>query len=467
MAIANASMLDEATAAAEAMTLLPARRQARSRTSFFVADDVLPQTHRSGANARRAARHRGGRRSGRGRRERTNAFGVLLQYPGVERRRARLSRARRARVHARGGLVVVAADLLALTLLDAAGRMGRGRRRRQHAALRRADGLRRSARGAIMATRDAFKRSMPGRLVGVTVDAQGDARASASRCRRASSTSGARRRRRTSARRRCCSRSWPACTRCITGPQGLTTHRAARAPPRRDAAPRACSGSASTLRQRHVLRHAHGRERRAHAARIATRAAARRINLRRVDARRSRRLARRDHDARRRRARCGAVRRRGDRAAGFRRARRSTSPTRIAAGRCARTSAVPHASGVQPPPLRDRDAALPAPPRRQGPRARPLDDPARLVHDEAQRDGGDDAGHVAASSRTSIRSRRPSRREGYREMIAELEAMLCAVTGYAAVSLQPNAGSQGEYAGLLIIQRVSRSRAARRIATSA
>ena len=42
--------------------------------------------------------------------------------------------------------------------------------------------------------------------------------------------------------------------------------------------------------------------------------------------------------------------------------------------------------------------------------------------------------------------------EGYREMIAELEHMLCAVTGYAAVSLQPNAGSQGEYAGLLIIR---------------
>ena len=42
---------------------------------------------------------------------------------------------------------------------------------------------------------------------------------------------------------------------------------------------------------------------------------------------------------------------------------------------------------------------------------------------------------------------------GYREMIGELEHMLCAVTGYAAVSLQPNAGSQGEYAGLLMIKK--------------
>ena len=45
--------------------------------------------------------------------------------------------------------------------------------------------------------------------------------------------------------------------------------------------------------------------------------------------------------------------------------------------------------------------------------------------------------------------------------------MLCAVTGYDAVSLQPNAGSQGEYAGLLMIRRVSRERAAKRTATSA
>ena len=43
-------------------------------------------------------------------------------------------------------------------------------------------------------------------------------------------------------------------------------------------------------------------------------------------------------------------------------------------------------------------------------------------------------------------------------MIDELERMLCAVTGYAAVSLQPNAGSQGEYAGLLVIRDISRAR---------
>jgi glycine dehydrogenase len=43
-------------------------------------------------------------------------------------------------------------------------------------------------------------------------------------------------------------------------------------------------------------------------------------------------------------------------------------------------------------------------------------------------------------------------------MIRQLEAWLCAVTGFAAVSLQPNAGSQGEYAGLLAIRAYHRSR---------
>ena len=47
---------------------------------------------------------------------------------------------------------------------------------------------------------------------------------------------------------------------------------------------------------------------------------------------------------------------------------------------------------------------------------------------------------------------------GYREMIKDLESMLCACTGYDAVSLQPNAGSQGEYAGLLAIKRYHESR---------
>ena len=106
--------------------------------------------------------------------------------------------------------------------------------------------------------------------------------------------------------------------------------------------------------------------------------------------------------------------------------------------------------------LADRDIALDR-----------VDDPARLVHDEAERDRRDDPGDVARVRRSCIRSRRPTRPRATRELVAELERMLCAVTGYAAVSLQPNAGSQGEYAGLLVDPRVSREPRRERTATSA
>ena len=60
--------------------------------------------------------------------------------------------------------------------------------------------------------------------------------------------------------------------------------------------------------------------------------------------------------------------------------------------------------------------------------------------------------------RSSTRSRPAAQTEGYAELFAELEAWLAEITGFAAVSLQPNAGSQGEYAGLLAIRAYHRSR---------
>ena len=169
MAIANASMLDEATAAAEAMTL--AARVGKSQSlAFFVADDVLPQTLEV---VRTRAEPLGisvivGRAESAGEHD---CFAVLLQYPGVTGRVRDLGPLCDA-VHARGALVVVACDLLALALLKPPGEQGAdivvGNSQRL--------GMPMGAGGphaAFMATRDEFKRSLPGRLIGVSVDTHG------------------------------------------------------------------------------------------------------------------------------------------------------------------------------------------------------------------------------------------------------------------------------------------------------
>jgi glycine dehydrogenase len=84
----------------------------------------------------------------------------------------------------------------------------------------------------------------------------------------------------------------------------------------------------------------------------------------------------------------------------------------------------------------------------QGPGARPGDDPARLVHDEAQRDGRDDADHLAGVRQRDPPLRAADQARGLcKEMIEDLSARLCEITGYDAMSMQPNSGAQGEYAG--------------------
>jgi glycine dehydrogenase len=169
MAIAGSSMLDEATSAAEAMTL--AMRVGRSRsTTFFVADDVLPQTlevlrTRAAPLGVEVVTGASGAASG------SDAFAVLLQYPGVDGEVHDLKPIIEA-VHARGGLAIVAADLLALTLLAAPGEMGADIvvGTTQRFGMPMGNG---GPHAAYLATRDEFKRSMPGRLVGVSVDAHG------------------------------------------------------------------------------------------------------------------------------------------------------------------------------------------------------------------------------------------------------------------------------------------------------
>ena len=169
MSIANASMLDEATAAAEAMTLC--QRVGTSKSSrFYVADDVFAQTL-DVVRTRAAPLGIDVVTGPAADAVRADAFGILLQYPAsdgsINDHRALVDAA-----HAVGTLVVVATDLLALTLLAPPGEWG-------------ADAVVGSSQrfgvpmgfggphAAFLATRDAFKRSLPGRLVGVTVDATG------------------------------------------------------------------------------------------------------------------------------------------------------------------------------------------------------------------------------------------------------------------------------------------------------
>ncbi|OYU28441.1 MAG: glycine dehydrogenase (aminomethyl-transferring) [Burkholderiales bacterium PBB2] len=169
MAIANASMLDEATAAAEAMTLAARVGKSKSQT-FFVADDVLPQTLEV---VRTRAEPLGfnvvvGPASEAGKSE---CFAALLQYPGVNGDVRSLQAAADA-VHAQGALLIAAADLLALTLIKAPAEQGADIAvgTTQRFGMPMGNG---GPHAAYMACKDEYKRSLPGRLVGVSIDAHG------------------------------------------------------------------------------------------------------------------------------------------------------------------------------------------------------------------------------------------------------------------------------------------------------
>ena len=170
MDFANASLLDEATAAAEAMTLCK-RASKHASNNFFVADDIHPQSldviqTRAKyfgyevilAPVDTIADH--------------EFFGALLQYPGTTGEVRDLTSAIEA-VHEKKALVAVAADLLSLALLKSPGEMG-------------ADIVLGSAQrfgvpmgfggphAAFLAARDAYKRSAPGRIIGVSKDSRGN-----------------------------------------------------------------------------------------------------------------------------------------------------------------------------------------------------------------------------------------------------------------------------------------------------
>jgi glycine dehydrogenase len=167
---ANASLLDEGTAAAEAMTLV--RRANRKAGGPFVVDaDALPQTIevvRTRAEAMGIAVVIADLADGLPDGE---LSGVLLQYPGASGR-VLDPRSLAETVHERGAMLVVAADLLALTVLEAPGALGAdvvvGSSQRFGVPL-----FYGGPHAGFMAVSAGLERHLPGRLVGVSVDAEG------------------------------------------------------------------------------------------------------------------------------------------------------------------------------------------------------------------------------------------------------------------------------------------------------
>ena len=173
MDIANASMLDEGTAAAEAMTLALRSTESQS-TSFFVASDVFPQTIeviKTRAkplniqvivdNATNIINY--------------DVFGSIIQYPGGNGHLHSLSDYLKmsAHIHANKGLFIVATDLLALTLLESPAKLQAdiviGNSQRFGVPIGFG-----GPHAAFLSTKDTYKRNMPGRLVGVSIDSNGN-----------------------------------------------------------------------------------------------------------------------------------------------------------------------------------------------------------------------------------------------------------------------------------------------------
>lgn len=171
--IANASLLDEGTAAAEAMALASGAKGTDERNVFLIASDCHPQTiavvesraHARGVatrivDAQELEKHCD-----------DSVFGVLIQYPGTDGA-VRDYRSLCDTAHAAGALVVAASDLLALCLLTPPGEWGAdivvGNSQRFGVPMGYG-----GPHAAFFATRDEYKRLLPGRIIGVSRDAEG------------------------------------------------------------------------------------------------------------------------------------------------------------------------------------------------------------------------------------------------------------------------------------------------------
>ncbi len=443
MAIANSSMLDEGTAAAEAMTLILRVGKSKSLV-FYVADDVLPQTREVVETRARPL----------GIEVRTIAadaiatldeacFGVLLQYPGVNGD-VRDYRAAVERLHAAGAMVIACADLLALTVLTPPGEWGAdvvvGNSQRFGVPLGFG-----GPHAGYLATRDEFKRSMPGRLVGVTIDAQGN-----KAYRLALQTREQHIRREKATSNICTAQVLLAVMASMYavyhGPEGLKriaerTHRytAIFAAALQQAGFKLVNATFfDTLTVQVEDAQA------IHAAAIA-----RGINLRRIDANQvgvsfDETVGRDDITTLCEVFGAGTPDFEGETADAF-----PAALARTSAYLTHPTFSRYHAEHEMLRYLRslaDKDLALDRTMIPLGSCTMKLNATSEMIP-------------VTWPEFSNIHPFAPRDQSvGYREMIDQLEAMLCTLTGYAAVSLQPNAGSQGEYAGLLVIKAYHESR---------
>jgi glycine dehydrogenase len=454
MAIANASMLDEATAAAEAMALALRVGKSESRR-FFVADDVLPQT----LDVVRTRAQPLGLDVVVGPAEeavRAGAFAVLLQYPGAAGE-VRDYQALATMLHAQDAQVIVAADILALTVLSPPGEWGAdtvvGSTQRFGVPMGYG-----GPHAGYLATRDEFKRALPGRLVGVTVDAHGQPA-----YRLALQTREQHIRREKATSNICTAQVLLAVIASMYavyhGPEGLTTiaRRVRRLTAILKAGLERLGLAVPTRMHFDTIAVATGHD----TQRILDDGIAQGINFRRIDE-----------------ATLGIA--------------LDETTTRADVERIWR---IFHGGDV-PFAADDLDAtvddALPPALVRSSPflthpvfhRYRSETEMLRYLRRLADRDLALDRTMIPLGSCTmklnatsemipvtwpefgGLHPFAPTKQAaGYRRMIQELERMLCAVTGYDAVSLQPNAGSQGEYAGLLMIRayHASRSEAHRNV----
>jgi glycine dehydrogenase len=447
MQIGNASLLDEATAAAEAMTL--AKRSCRSKSNrFFVSSGCHPQTIavvRTRAEALGFEIEVGDDAAA----ATCDAFGVLLQYPATTGEVVDYASIATA-VHGRGALVAVAADLLALALIKAPGEWGAdivvGNSQRFGVPFGFG-----GPHAAFLACKDAYKRSMPGRLVGVSVDAQGrpayrlTLQTREQHIRREKATSNI-----------CTAQVLLAVMASLYavyhGPQGL--QRIARRVHRLTVILAAGLRNAgfvtnATFFDTITVRGAAGRP--LDAARLHAAARARRFNLRELGA--------------------DAVGIALDETA----TRADVEALWSIFGVGARVAALdPSVADAIPAPLVRTSAYLTHPVFNTHHSEHEL---LRYLRALADKDLALDRTMIPLGSCTmklnatsemipvtwpefaSIHPCAPAdQARGYAELIGELERMLAECTGYDAVSLQPNSGAQGEYAGLLAIRAYHRAR---------